>query len=249
MRQRSRAENAAAERPASPSQRSHAREVMAAVPWFFHCKPATLDRFVAQGRIRAFSLDEAICRQGEKVQAMIVILSGTVEISSVAPSGKRHVLTHLRSGGLFNLVPLLDDGPAIYDSRAHQPTSTLLVPGTVVLAALDEEPALARDLMHLLSFRTRKLSGYISDEALMPLPTRCARLFLSLIEYHGVRQGDGFLIDLKLSQEELAEMLGRTRQSVNQEIRTLEEAGIIETAYSRFVVRDVEALKALAEEY
>ncbi len=103
--------------------------------------------------------------------------------------------------------------------------------------------------MHLLSFRNRKLSGYISDEALMPLPTRCARLLLSLIEYHGVRQDGGFVIDLKLSQEEFAEMLGRTRQSVNQEIRTLEEAGIIETAYSRFVVRDVAALKALAEEY
>jgi CRP-like cAMP-binding protein len=247
MRQR-RAEQAV-DRPASPSQRSQAREALAAVPWFFHCKPATLDRFVSQGRIRAFRPDEAICHQGEQVHALIVVLSGAVEVSSVAPSGKRHVLTHLRSGGLFNLVPLLDGEPAIYDVRAHQPTSALFVPDTVFLAAVDEEPALARDLMHLLSFRSRKLSGYISDEALMPLPTRCARLFLSLIEYHGVREGDGFLIDLKLSQEELAEMLGRTRQSVNQEIRTLEEAGIIETAYSRFVVRDVAALKVLAEEY
>ncbi len=146
MRQRSRAEHAGADRPASPSQRSHAREVVAAVPWFFHCKPATLDRFVSQGRIRAFRPDEAICHQGEQVHALIVVLDGAVEISSVAPSGKRHVLTHLRSGGLFNLVPLLDGEPAIYDVRAHQPTSTLSVPDTVFLAALDDEPALGAGL-------------------------------------------------------------------------------------------------------
>jgi CRP-like cAMP-binding protein len=231
-------------------QRGQAREVLAAVPWFFHCQTETLERFVTQGRIREFRREESICRQGEEAHALGVILRGMVEVSSAAPSGKRHVLTFLAASEIFNLVPLLDHEPVVYDARAHEPSSILYVPEGTFLAALDQEPQLARDLMHLLSFRSRALSGYISDEMLMPLPTRCARMLLVMAELHGAPRADGsFLIDLKLSQEEFAEMLGRSRQSVNQELQKLEDAGLIETAYSRFVVRDAAALKAIADKY
>jgi DNA-binding Lrp family transcriptional regulator len=74
-------------------------------------------------------------------------------------------------------------------------------------------------------------------------------MLLVLMEHHGMPKDNGILIDLKLSQEELAQMLGRSRQSINQEIRKLEEMGILETAYSRFVIRNVPALTAIASNY
>lgn len=238
------------DRLATPFQRDRAREVLAAVPWFFHCEAETLEKFVTQGRVREYRRDECIVRQGEEAHALGVILRGVVEVSSSAPSGKRHVLTHLVTSELFNLVPLLDHEPVVYDMHAHEPTCILFIPEAVFLAALDHEPQLARELMHLLSFRSRALSGYISDEMLMPLPTRCARMLLMMAELHGApRQDRSFLIDLKLSQEEFAEMMGRSRQSVNQELQKLEEKGLIETAYSRFVVRDPVALRAIADDY
>jgi CRP/FNR family cyclic AMP-dependent transcriptional regulator len=83
----------------------------------------------------------------------------------------------------------------------------------------------------------------------MPLSARCAKMLLVLMEHHGVPQENGILVDLKLSQEELSQMLGRSRQSINQEIRRLEEMGIVETAYSRFVIRNVAALTAVASNY
>ena len=238
------------ERLANPIQRGQAREVLAAVPWFFHCGAETLEKFVTQGRVREFRREESICRQGDEAHALGVILRGMVEVSSAAPSGRRHVLTHLTASEIFNLVPLLDHEPIVYDAVAHEPSSILCIPEAIFLAALDHEPQLARDLMHLLSFRSRSLSGYISDEMLMPLSTRCARLLLMMVELHGAPRPDGgFLIDLKLSQEEFAEMMGRSRQSVNQELQKLQDAGLIETAYSRFIVRDPTALKAIADNY
>ena len=238
------------ERLASPVQRGQAHEVLAAVPWFFHCGAETLEKFVTQGRVREFRRGETICRQGEDAHALGVILRGMVEVSSAAPSGKRHVLTHLSSSEIFNLVPLLDHEAVVYDARAHEPTTILFIPEAVFLAALDHEPQMARDLMHLQSFRFRALSGYLSDEMLMPLRTRCARMLLAMVELHGAPRADGsFLIDLKLSQEEFAEMIGRSRQSVNQELQKLEEAGLIETAYSRFVVRNPAALRLIADDY
>ena len=84
---------------------------------------------------------------------------------------------------------------------------------------------------------------------LMPLRARGGHLLLTLVEYHGRRKPNGYLIDMKREEEELAEMLGRSRQSVNREIRALEKAGLIETAYSQFLVRDVKALKEIADKY
>ena len=238
------------ERLATPPQRGQAREVLAAGPWFFHCQAETLEKFVTQGRVREFRRDETICRQGDEAHGLGVILRGMVEVSSAAPSGKRHILTHLSASEIFNLVPLLDNEAVVYDARAHEPTTILFIPEAVFLAALDHEPMLTRDLMNLLSFRSRALSGYLSDEMLMPLRTRCARLLLQMVELHGAPRPDGsFLIDIKLSQEEFAEMIGRSRQSVNQELQKLEEAGLIETAYSRFVVRNAAALKVIADDY
>jgi len=233
----------------APTLRKQARETLAGIPWLRRAAPATLDRFVAQGSLRSFRRDEFACRQGEPADALLVVLSGIIEVSSSAPSGNRHVLTHLQVGRLLNVVPLLDGEPTIYDARAHQPTAILAIPAAVFLAALDAERPLADDIMQLLSFRTRMLAGRVSDDALMPLPARCAKTLLVLMEHHGVPQANGILIDLKLSQEELAQMLGRSRQSVNQEIRKLEEMEIIETAYSRFVIKDVTALTAIASNY
>ncbi len=238
-----------ADRSSGVSRREHARDVLAQVPWFYHCKPDTLDLFAARGTVRIFRAPSEIYRQGNPVNDLLVVLSGRVEVSTSAPSGKKHILTHLEVGKLLNLIPLLDGEPALYDIAAHSPAKVLFIPGTLVLAAIDDEPEFAHDMLELLSFRSRRLSGYISHEVLMPLPARCAQLLLTLVEYHGIRKPNGYAIDIKLSQEELAEMLGRSRQSVNREIRALEKAGIVETAYSQFLVRDVKALKAIADKY
>lgn len=238
-----------ADRSTGLSRREHARSVLAQVPWFHHCKSETLDLFAARGRVRTFRAHNEIFRQGDPVDDLLVILSGRIEVSSSAPSGRKHILTHLETGKLLNLIPLLDGEPALYDIVAHSVTALLFIPGGLVLAALDDEPEFAHDMLELLSFRSRKLAGYISHEVLMPLPARCAHLLLTLVEYHGIRKPNGYLIDMKLSQEELAEMLGRSRQSVNREIRALEKAGLIETAYSQFLVRDVKALKEIADKY
>lgn len=238
-----------ADRSTGVSRREHARGVLAQVPWFHHCKPQTLDLFAARGTVRTFRVHGEIFRQGTPVNDLLVVVSGRVEVSTSAPSGKKHILTHLEIGKLLNLIPLLDGEPGIYDIAAHSAATILFIPGALVLAAIDDEPEFAHDMLELLSFRSRKLAGYVSHEVLMPLPARCAHLLLTLVEYHGIRKPNGYLIDMKLSQEELAEMLGRSRQSVNREIRELEKAGLIETAYSQFLVRDVKALKAIADKY
>ncbi|MBB5053701.1 CRP-like cAMP-binding protein [Afipia massiliensis] len=224
-----------------------ARSVLAHVPWFAHCRAETLDSFVSKGMIQRFRRDQAICRRGAKVAALSVVLTGTVEVSSVAPSGKRHILTYLSAGEIFNLVPIVDGQPCIHDASTHESSLLLTIPKGLFQAAVEANPALSKSVMRLLSMRTRALYHYVADNTLLPLHARCARLLLLLVEYHGMTGHDGHVINLRLSQERFAEMLGVARQSASRELRAMEKDGIIETGYSRFVINDVPALKRIAE--
>lgn len=224
-----------------------ARGVLSHVPWFGHCSAETLDNFVKKGTIRSFRRDQSIGRRGSRVVELSVVLSGTVEVSSAAASGKRHILTYLGAGQIFNLLPIVDGQPSVHDARAHDPSMLLMIPKVLFQSALEHNPALAASITRLLSLRSRALYDYVTDNTLMPLRARCARLLLVLVEYHGMTEHDSHVINLRLSQEKFAEMLGVARQSVSRELKALEKEGIIVTAYSRFVINKVSALKKIAE--
>ena len=115
---------------------------------------------------------------------------------------------------------------------------------TVEMVTEAPDPVLIQNLslFHIMSKAWAQ-----KHNTLLPLRARCARLLLSLVELYGASRPHGYLITLKLSQEEFADMLGRSRQSVNKELRTLESEGLIKTNYSQFIIVDLPTLQAVAE--
>jgi CRP-like cAMP-binding protein len=229
-------------------QRDHARAALAKVADLAQCAEQTLDRFASDGTIKTFKRGESISRRGSQVTALCVIINGSIEISMTTESGRRHVLRFGESGQLFNMIGILDDGPGIHDAVAHDETAVLFIPRASILSALEKDPQLSRAVLNLFCFRLRGLYDYIAENTLLPLRARCIRLLLTLVDSHGVEGPEGCIITLKLSQEEFAEMLGRSRQSVNKELRSLESEGLIKTNYSQFVIPDLRKLKAVAAE-
>ena len=116
------------------------------------------------------------------------------------------------------------------------------------VAAIEREPRLSRSLLRLLCLRSRNIYDLLADNALSSLRSRCARALLILIPSHGRPYEKGIEISLKLSQQEFADMVGTTRQSVNREIRRLEQDGVIRTSYLQFIVLDPTRLHQIASE-
>ncbi len=83
-------------------------------------------------------------------------------------------------------------------------------------------------------------------ESLLPLRARVARMLLMLADQHGRGKQSGIEIDLKLTQEEFADMLGVTRQSLNRELKALEKLAVLSISYSRITLRDLPALQEMA---
>jgi CRP-like cAMP-binding protein len=227
------------------SQQALAFAVLRRTSWFSHCKPETLEGFLREGQVRLLKRGEILARRGEPVEHLCLIVEGVLEVSVSGATGKRHVTRYLEPGQLMNLVPVLDEQGAIHDSVAHQDTLVLLLGKELVQRTLATEPALALALMRLLCLRSRMTYSNLAETSLMSVRERCARTLLHLADPYGMPRPEGIAISLKLSQDEFADMVGRSRPIVNRELKQLEKDGIIRTTYSHFLILDVKRLEEI----
>jgi CRP/FNR family cyclic AMP-dependent transcriptional regulator len=186
-----------------------------------------------------------ICHRGEAVDAVVFVLEGKVEVSICTADGKRSILWFIGPGQAINLIPVIDGLPAIHDFRTHTPVVGASFPRTALLAAIDNDPGFGRALLGILCARSRTLYDHLAVEGLLSLQSRVARVLSLMIQSHGKQNAEGIVIELKLAQDELADMLGITRQSLNRELKLLEQLGAIALAYARIVVRDEAQLRQL----
>ncbi|MBP6020677.1 MAG: Crp/Fnr family transcriptional regulator [Burkholderiaceae bacterium] len=215
--------------------------------WSSQFKQATLDSLVYGSRLLKLSPGEEFIRSGDLVKSLGVVLEGTLHASRTNAAGKRHIVGYFGPVQIVNLIPVLDDQRSVHDITAHDETTLLNIPKEVFLSALDSEPMMVRSVLRLLCLRSRALYDNTSDNALRSLRARCARMLILLMASHGEVGSSQVNIMLKISQDEFADMIGRTRQSVNPELKQLERDGIIDMKYSRFIIRDPAALREIVE--
>ena len=223
-----------------------ALKVFGASRWFAEFPDEARERLVRAGRIEKLVRGEVLSRRGQLVTDLAVILDGSLDVSVTSPEGKRLIQVVLEAGQIMNLIPVLDGQPTIHDASAHTDLVLLLVNREDFLVESDRDPRVSRALMRILCLRSRVLYASLVEAAFLPLRVRCARVLYSLMRQYGVKRGDCIEISLKLSQEELADMIGRTRQSVNKELKALEREGVLQMAYSNFVIMDEKALSEIA---
>ncbi len=225
--------------------RALASAVLRRTSYFASCRADTIERFLKEGKVRLLRRGEVLARCGQDVDHMCLIVDGTLEMSMTGKSGKRHVVRYLEPGRMVNLVPLLDEQPAIHDATAHVDTVVLMLSRSLVLSVIHTEPGFALALMRLLCLRSRLTYLELADSTLLSLRERCARVLLHLAEPYGTPESGGVAISLKLSQDEFADMVGKSRPPVNRELKQLEREGLIRTTYSHFIILNIDALQKI----
>lgn len=223
-----------------------ALKVLAASRWFAEFPPPAVERIVDAGRIARLARGDVLNRRGEIVTELVIVLDGSLDVSVTSPEGRRLIQVVLEAGQVMNLIPALDGQPTIHDACAHADLVLLLANRDALLAESDRDPRVSRALMRILCLRSRVLYASLLEATFLTLRVRCARVLHSLMSQYGVRRDEGIEIALKLSQEELADMIGRSRQSVNKELKALEREGVLRMAYSHFIVVDEMALTEIA---
>lgn len=219
-------------------------ETLEQVPWFAALPPAVLERLAAHSRLLTLRPGEALARRGQAQTWLSVVQSGGLEISIHGRDGKRHVIRHLHELEVFGLIPVVDDGDSIHDADAHGLTEILQIPREALLAELETQPTLAMWLMRLMCLRFRQLYELFAVQHLLPLNARVAHLLMNLanVEPQELQPARND-IDIQLTQRDLSDMLGVSRQSLSIELKKLERQGLIRLAHAKCVITDSTGLE------
>lgn len=185
---------------------------------------------------------EVLFEQGDVGDTLYAIISGAVEFSVLAQDGRKLTLDMMRPGALFGEISLFDPGERTATATAVEPTRLCRVRHSDVLAQIRHQPDLAVDMIHLAGQRMRWMGRQLSEQVFLPLPTRLARKVL-----HLAPDRTQCPCKLKLSQSELAEFVGATREAVSKTLSNWKRDGVIEAARGGLVILDWDGLSMLAE--
>jgi CRP-like cAMP-binding protein len=188
---------------------------------------------------------EVIFRVGSPGDIMMAVVTGTVRIVATSPQGKEIVLGDLKAGEVFGEIALLDGGERSADAVALTKCELLALERRDLMAALQRNPEACLRLLELVCKRLRETDERITEIAFFELPVRLAKVLLRTAAAPGAA-ARATNPKVALSQRELGNMIGGTRESVNRCLRDWQRRGIIRLAKGWIILENAAALTELA---
>ena len=202
--------------------------VLAKVPLFAGLRADELEELSALFRTGRYRKGEVVFREGDSGTALYVVEDGEVKLTLTSLEGKEVTLALLGSGAFFGELSLLDGEPRSADARTRVASTLLALEREHFLRVVESRPQLARSLLAALSRRLRRTTEMVHDAGFLDVPGRLARALLQMSDVD-VRSGpDGIVDSPQLTQVELAEMAGATRESINKWLGIYERLGLVE---------------------
>ncbi|MEO9650155.1 MAG: Crp/Fnr family transcriptional regulator [Roseobacter sp.] len=185
---------------------------------------------------------EVLFEHGDIGDALYAIVSGSLEFSILSREGRKLSLDVMRPGALFGEITLFDPGTRTATVTALETTRVRGVKNADMLAAIRRSPELGIDLIQLAGKRMRWMNSQLNEQVFLPMPARLARKILYLTV-----DGTGDLGLLTLSQAELAEFVGATREAVSKTLSLWKRSGVINATRGGVRVLDRNALQLMAD--
>jgi CRP-like cAMP-binding protein len=226
------------------------REAINSGRWFSSLSPSLRHDILRCAYVKRYKDGMLICARGEPPEEWIACARGAVRVSSTSITGKQITLTYVEPGIWFGDVAILDGDKRTHDAYAHGETTLLCVSKADFKRILAEHVEFSEAILRLNARRVRQLYGLVEDLNTLPLRARLAKQLLHLTRSYGVMSlsdSNEIRIGLHLAQEELAQLLGASRQRVNQELKSMEREEVIRIEPGGLIVRDRVTLLRIAD--
>jgi len=190
--------------------------------------------------VRAYRRNDTLCHQGDPSNELFIVQSGRVAVAAQSGDGRESVIAILERGGLFGELGLFDGAPRSADVRALTDTRVVALAYDPVREALEDRPELLWIIVRILAERLRATDEALVDALFLDVPARTAKRLIEIA-------GDDETFTLPLTQEELAAMVGASRERVNKALALFVRLGWLEVEgrnHYRILQRDQLELRA-----
>jgi CRP/FNR family transcriptional regulator, cyclic AMP receptor protein len=198
--------------------------------------------FLASCRTNRLAKGSLIYSQGDQGSAMFRLISGSVRLSVARSDGRELLYLLFEPGDCFGTSACIDDEPLPQTAEAAEDIDLQILPRAMFDRLRAEHRAFDDALLRLTARHMRFLSQLYADAHLDDLPVRVATRLLSMVKSFGRQTQGGIALSIRISQSELAAMVGGSRQSVNRALQALQAAGVIGIANGHLIVHSLDAL-------
>lgn len=220
--------------------------MLAATPLFSGLSQPELLRLAEATAERIYQRGQFLFHQGDPGDRLFVIAEGLVKVVVSSSGGEEMILAALRPPDIFGELAMIDGGARSASIQAVESTTVLTLTRATLLDLLATRPQIGDVLLRSLGGLIRRLIGQTADMVFLDLHGRVAKLLIGLASARAEPRGGGLALDLRLTQTDLAAMVGGSRQSMNQILQQFERWGYLERRGREIVLKDLEALRRRA---
>ena len=195
----------------------------------------------------AYSKGEFVYLPGDSSENLYIVADGRIKVSKISEAGKELTLSFHNPGEMFGELALVHDHPRRSVAIATVKSEVWVIPKDEFNEIVVSSPRFAFLLSSIIGQRRHDLENRMEGLVFKDVPSRLANQILILARKYGKKNGDEIIIHLKLSQLELANLIGATRETTSTAINEMKRAGIIDISHKNIIIKDMEALQELKE--
>jgi CRP/FNR family transcriptional regulator, cyclic AMP receptor protein len=213
-------------------------------PIFCDLEPEAFDQLCRYAKHATLKRGATIVSKGDPGNSLIAVISGTVKMSVSSPDGRSAIFNLIGAGEVFGEIAVLDGQARTADATANTNCEIFVIDRREFLPFVRNHPALAMKFIELLCAKLRWTSDQVEQLILQNLPGRLAS---ALIRLAGKQEPALAGRTIAVTQQEISEMVGMTRESINKQLRVWASRNWVRLEHGAIVVLDTESLQALAE--
>jgi CRP-like cAMP-binding protein len=214
-------------------------------PLFRDLPPGVIEHLGSYMKTRKVPRGAAIFAKGDPGSGLMGVLAGSVKISVASAEGKDIVLNIFREGEIFGEIALLDGRPRTADATAMSPCELVVIERRDFVPFLSGHPDVMLKFIEILCSRLRHTSEQVQDVTFLNLPTRLAKTLLELIS---AQVGSAPRRKVAITQREISQIIGKSRESTNKQLRAWAKRGWIRLERGGVNIVAPDKLAAIAAE-
>ena len=214
-------------------------EFIRSIPYFAGLSQAGIDSVRKYIFEKKAERGEILLIEGEPAETLYFVVAGAVKVFKISADGKEQILQIIRPGESFNDASVFGGGKNLASVEAMGPVVLNTIKKSDLEAVIQEHPQVAINVIHVLSQRVHHLVSLVEDLSFRHVTGRVAKVLLE-------HTGDGTGEKPRLTQQEMAAMIGTAREMVGRSLKTLEGEGVIRMERNRIIITDQKALREMA---
>ena len=204
--------------------------------------PDAVINLISQMQTESFPRGTTIFDEGEPGDTLYIIIEGKVKLARHAPDGRENLLSVMGPSDMFGELSIFDPGPRTSSAVCVTDVKAATMDSEMLRTWINDHPEISQQLLRVLARRLRRTNASLADLIFTDVPGRVAKTLLQLANRFGTQEGTGLRVNHDLTQEEIAQLVGASRETVNKALATFAQRGWIRLEGKSVVIVNTEHL-------